>query len=271
MEQIQKQEDSIKKGKILLLSLFILLTFFFNTTPGPFYPIFANPFFVACFYGIIAFVGFLWSLSFKVNARILLLIAPQVALLVFSNILFLNVFFNQALGRLYETLLMVVLLIVFFLLTHIVFITSNVFAVSSFKKIPLEAVAKTTIYIISSLSFFFLTYGLLALEISVMTSMILLVFLMFFAIFLLLSHFYLEISTVFSNTFLVFWSILLILFSVVFFSSRVEFIALVVTAVFYYSVGIFIGRRGQLTDFKIVEYVIILLLIAFFSYYFSLF
>lgn len=271
MEQIQKQEDSVKKGKILFLSLFIVLTFFFNTTIGPFYPIFGNSLFVASFYALISFFGFLWALSFKVNARILLLIAPQVALLIFSNTLFLNVFFNQTLGRLYETLLMVILLIIFFILTHIVFITNNVFAVSSFKRIPLEAVAKTTIYIVSSLSVFFVTYGFLALNMSVMISLVFLVVAIFFAIFLLLSHFYLEITTVFSNTLLVFWSLVLILAGVIFFSSRVEFIALVVAAVYYFSVGLFIGKKGQLADFRLIEYAIILFLIAFFAYYFSFF
>jgi hypothetical protein len=270
-EVIQQKEDSVKKGKILLLALFITFSFFFNKNLGPFYPILENSLVLATIYSVITFFGFFWILSFKVNLRILSLILPQVVFLVFSQILFLDMFFDQTSGRLYETALMIVLLVVFFVLTHVVFLTSNIFAVSSFKKIPLEAVAKTTIYIISSLSIFFATYGFLNLEISTIFSIVLLLVFIFFSTVFVLSHFYLEMSTVFSNTVLVFWSVFLVLVGAVFFSSKVEFIALLLTMVFYFSVGLFISKREQISKLKIVEYIFLLILIVFFAFYFSLF
>jgi len=266
---MQQKEDSVKKGKILLLALFITFSFFFNKNLGPFYTILENSFVLAAVYAVITAVGFLWILSFRVNLRILTLILPQVVFIIFSQILFLDLFFEQTFGRVYETLLMFVLLIIFFLLTYIVLLTSNVFAVSSFRKIPLEAVAKTTIYILSSLSVFFATYGFLALPLPTIYSVIFLLLFYFFAIVFLLSHFYLEVSTVFSNAFLAFWSVFLVLVGAILFSSRVEFIALLLTMVFYFSVGLFISKREQISNLKIIEYLFILILILFFTYYFS--
>ncbi len=270
-EPSQKKEDSVKKGKILLLTLFISFSFFFNKNLGPFYPILDNSFVLATIYGAISAFGFIWILSFKVNMRILTLILPQVVFIIFSQILFLDLFFEQTFGRVYETILMFTLLVVFFLLTHTVLLTSNVFAVSSFRKIPLEAVAKTTIYIISSLSIFFATYGFLSLPIPTIFAIIPLLIFYFFSIVFLLSHFYLEISTVFSNALLAFWSLFLILVGAILFSSRVEFVALLLTMVFYFSVGLFISKREQISSLKILEYLFILILIVFFTFYFSLF
>lgn len=176
-DALLQQEDSVKKGKILFVALFITFSFLFNKTLGPFYPFLSNSLVVATIYAIIAFWGFLWILSFRVNARIMLLVLPQVVLIIFSQILFLDMLFEQTFGRVYETFLIISLLIITFVITHIVFLTSNVFAVSSFKKIPLEAVAKTTIYLISALSIFFVTYGLLFLGIpSVFAIILLLIF-----------------------------------------------------------------------------------------------
>ncbi len=271
VDVVQRKEDSVKKGKILLLTLFITFSFFFNKNLGPFYPILDNSLIIAAIYSFIAFWGFLWILSFRVNSRIITLILPQVVFVIFSQVLFLDLLFDQTFGRVYETILMVIFLFVFFALTHVVFLTSNVFAVSSFKKIPLEAVARTTIYVISSLSVFFATYGFLNLGVPVVFSVLMLVIYLFFMVFFLLSHFYLEISTVFSNALLVFWSIFLVLVGAVVSSSRPEFVALIVTAVFYFSTGLFISKREQITNLKIFEYIFLIILILFAAFYFSLF
>jgi len=270
-DALLQQEDSVKKGKILFVALFITFSFLFNKTLGPFYPFLSNSLVVATIYAIIAFWGFLWILSFRVNARIMLLILPQVVLIIFSQILFLDMLFEQTFGRVYETFLIISLLIITFVITHIVFLTSNVFAVSSFKKIPLEAVAKTTIYLISALCIFFVTYGLLSLGIPSVFAIILLLIFCFFSIVFLLSHFYMEMSTVFSNSGLVFLNLALIIIGATLYSSRVEFVALLATVAFYFSVGFFISKREQISGFKIFEYVFILILIIFFAFYFSFF
>jgi hypothetical protein len=271
VEQSQKQEDNVKRGKILLVALFITFSFFFNKVLGPFYPFLNNSLILAAIYSVITFWAFLWIISFKVNSRIMLFILPQAVFFIFSQILFLDLFFEQSFGRLYEAALMIGLLIVFFSLTNIIFLTSNVFAVSSFKKIPLEAVAKTTIYLISSLSIFFATYGFLNLDVSPFLSVVFVLVFSFFSIFFLLSHFYLEVSTAFNHTGIIFWNILLILIGAVLYSTRIEFVALLVATVFYFSIGLFISKREQITAKKILEYIFILILIAVFVFYFSLF
>lgn len=270
-DTLLQQEDSVKKGKILFMALFITFSFLFNKILGPFYPFLENSLILAILYAIIAFWGFLWILSFKVNSRIILLILPQVVFIIFSQILFLDMLFEQTFGRVYETFLIIGLLVITFAITHIVFLTSNVFAVSSFKKIPLEAVAKTTIYLISALSVFFVTYGLLSLGISSVFAIILLLIFCFFSTVFLLSHFYMEMSTVFSNSGLVFINIALIIIGAVLYSSRVEFVALLATVAFYFSVGFFISKREQITNLKIFEYIFIFILIVFFAFYFSFF
>ncbi len=270
-ESIKQQDDPAKKGKVLFVVLFIIFSFFFNKTIGPFYPFLENSFILAAIYATIALWGFLWILSFKVNAKIVFLILPQVVFLVFTQILFLDMFFEQAFGRLYETFLMVSLLIVFFIIIHITFLTCNVFAVSSFKKIPLESVGKTMIYIVTVLSIFFAIYGFLNLGASLFLSVPLLLFFVFFVTVFLLSHFFIELSTIFSNAFMIFWCVTLVVLGSLFLSSKVEFVALIGTMVFYYSVGLFINKREQISSFKIVEYLFVLFLLVLFAIYFSFF
>jgi hypothetical protein len=269
LDPLLQQEDFVKKGKITLLVLLITFSFFFHKILGPYHEIFSNPLVLSAIYAFVAYWGFIWTLSFKVNSKIILHIAPQLSLIIFSEILFLDMFFDKAFGRLYETLLMISLLLILFFLTYVIFLTSNIFAVSSFKKIPLEAVAKTIIYIISAVSVFFVTYGFFLLDISTVFSVIMLLILYFLYIIFLLSHFYIETSTILSNGFLAFWSVILVLIGAVLYSSRVEFIALLMTTVFYFSIGLFISKREQITGLKIAEYIFILAIIMSFSYYFS--
>jgi len=250
------------------MALFITLSFFLNKLMGPFHELLLNPFVIGGIYALISFFGFLWVLSFKINTRILLLVVPHASLIIFSNMLFMQMFFDKAFGRVYETVLMFFFLIFIFLITYITFLTSNVFAVSSFKKIPLEAVAKTTIYIISAMSVFFASYGFLSLEMPIPISVVLLFIVIFFYIIALLSYFYLETSTVLAHGALVFWNIMLVTIGAILFSARVEFVALLAAAVFYYSVGLFMVKKEQITMIKFLEYLLILLFTTLIGFYF---
>jgi hypothetical protein len=262
LDPLLQQEDSVKKGKILFMVLFITFSYLFHKLLGPLHEVFLSSLILASIYAFISFWGFLWSLSFQVNAKIMLVIAPQLALIVFSQVLFFEMLFLQTFGRLYETILMILLLLFLFSLTYFNFLTSNVFAVSSFKRIPLEAVAKTTIYLLSAISVFFATYGFLALEMYIPLAMIFLFAFFALNIFFLLSHFYLEMSSILLNGSLIFWNMLLMVIGGVIYASRVEFVALLATTVFYFTTGFFINKREQITGFKILEYVFILVLIA---------
>ncbi len=269
LDPFLQQDDLIKKGKVLFLVLLVSFSFLFHKLLGPVHEVFSNPLVLAFTYGLLSTFGFLWSLSFQMNVKILFVIAPQLGLVIFSQIFFLEMLFAQTFGRLYETLLMIALMISLFSLTYIIFLTSNVFAVSSFKKIPLEAVAKTTIYLMSSISVFFATYAFFSMEIFVPMAFAFLVFFLILHIFFLLAHFYLEISEIFYSSSLIFWNVFLVIVGAVLYSSRVEFVALLVTTVFYFATGLFINKREQIFGLKILEYIFILLLIAIFATYFS--
>lgn len=265
---IIKKEDTAKKGKILFISTFITLLFVAYKVWNPSdLSIFNNPLVVSGIFALISFISFIWILGFKVNSRIIFLIAPHISAIMFSEILFIQMFFYRAFGRVYEALLMFLILLFIFGVTEISFLTGNVFAVSSFKKIPLEAVAKTSIYFLSLFSVFFVTYGILSLNLNLFFSILVLCVIYFFIIILLLSHFYLETSSVLSNSFSILWNLILILIAGVLFSNRIEVVALLATAVFYACCGIYIDIKKRQDYSKVWEYLFILfssLIIAFY-------
>lgn len=257
---IIKKEDTAKKGKILFISTLITILFIAYKVWNPSeLNIFNNPLIVSGAFALVSYIAFLWILGFKVNGRIVFLIAPHIAVITFSEILFIQMFFYRAFGRVYEALLMFAILLFIFAITEVSFLTGNVFAVSSFRKIPLEAVAKTSIYFLSLFSVFFMTYGILSLDLNLFFSVLILCVMYFFVIILLLSHFYLEMSSVINNSISILWNLILILIAGVLFSNRIEVVALLATAVFYACCGIYIDIKKRQDYSKIWEYLFILL------------
>lgn len=269
-EALIRKEQSSKKGKIVLVSLFIVFSFLANKLFGPYHEILTNPLILSFLYALVAIFGFMWVLRFELNFRIVYLVSPHLGLIIFSQMLFIQMFFERSFGRIYEALLMSLILIFVFIITYITFLTSNVFAVVSFKKIPLEAVAKTSIYFISVLLVFFATYGLLSLQIHIVPLVIILISVYLLAAIFLLMYFYIETATILANSAMVFWNVLLIFVSSALFSVRIEFVALLVAVVFYYSVGFFIEKKPEIASSRLLEYFLTLFFVILLTFYFSI-
>ncbi len=263
-----QKDESIKKGKMMFLSLFIVLFFVGNRVFGPFHEFFLNPIFLSFFYGIISILGFAWVLVFKLNLRIIFIILPHLALIIFSQMFFIQMFFQSSFARMYETLLMFIMLILIFIFTYVTFLTFNVFAVSTFKKIPLEAVAKTSLYFLSVLSIFFFTYGFLSLDVYLINLILIIFFIYFILILLLFTYFFIDFGSIIRNSTAVFWNILLIFSGSILFASRIEFVAFLVALVFYFCVDLFIERRENMSSSRLYQYFFILFLAILISFYF---
>lgn len=160
---VNTNEDAVKRGKLLSLSLLIALSIFIQTilkvNQGD--PIrTALTFFV---YLVISVVGLIWAFNFRVKIRSLLSLLHS-ALFVASEYLFIQLFFIQKFSRIYEGLILLALVGFVFVGTYVSFLMTNVFNVNLYKKIPLVNVARTTSYIVSTLTVFFLFFGILALQ-----------------------------------------------------------------------------------------------------------
>jgi len=84
-----------------------------------------------------------------------------------SEYLFIQLFFAQKFSRIYEGILLLILVGLVFLGTYVSFLMANVFNVSLYKNIPLVHVGRTTSYIISTFLIFFMTFSSLALQLPV--------------------------------------------------------------------------------------------------------
>jgi len=153
-------EDNVKRLKIILLSFGIAFSLFFTK-------IFAqsdnliDTYIVGGVYALIAMIGLLWAFSFRVRAASFKYVL-QGGIFVFSEVVFVLLFFFKQFDRIYEGLLLIVLLIFLWSITYACFLMINVFNVSLFKNLPLISVAQTASYILTLLMIYFLTFGILA-------------------------------------------------------------------------------------------------------------
>jgi hypothetical protein len=160
---VNTNEDAVKRGKLLSLSLLIALSIFIQTilkvNQGD--PIrTALTFFV---YLVVVVIGLIWAFNFRVKIRSLPFLLHS-ALFVASEYLFIQLFFIQKFSRIYEGLILLALVGFVFVGTYVSFLMANVFNVNLYKNIPLVNVGRTTSYIISTLTVFFLFFGILALQ-----------------------------------------------------------------------------------------------------------
>jgi hypothetical protein len=153
-------EDNVKRLKIILLSFGIAFSLFFTK-------IFARGdalidiYVVGVIYALVTMVGLVWAFNFKVKFTSLKYIF-QGGLFVFSEVVFVLLFFFKQFDRIYEGLLLIVLLIFLGVLTYACFLMINVFNVGLYKELPLLSVAQTASYILTLLMIYFLTFGVLA-------------------------------------------------------------------------------------------------------------
>ena len=162
MERVNVSSDTEKRGKLLLLAGLIAVAMFLNkilqkdiSVEIP--RIYLN----GALYFVISFVGLLWSFNFQVKFKSILYIV-QAALFVFSEAIFIEFFFFQKFNRLYEALILLILLTLVFIGNYVAFLMANVFNVGLFKNIPLIHVGRTSSYLISLLTIYFVTFSLLS-------------------------------------------------------------------------------------------------------------
>lgn len=161
-----KTEDSVKRGKLISLALLIALSVFVQTLIKDNDPTVLRILLTAGVYLLICFVGLIWAFNFQVKLKSLPFLLHS-ALFVMSEYLFIQLFFVEKFSRIYEGILLFILVVLLFVSTYISFLMANVFNVNLYKSIPLANVGRTTSYIISTLSIFFLTFGLLSLQLPV--------------------------------------------------------------------------------------------------------
>lgn len=163
---VNKNEDSIKRGKLLTLAFLIGLSVFVQTIIKDHDPTIFRVLITALIYLVFSFVGLVWAFDFQVKIKSLPFLLHS-SLFVMSQYLFIQLFFVEKFSRIYEGILLLILVALVFVSTYISFLMANVFNVNLYKSIPLANVGRTTSYIISTLSIFFITFGLLSLQLPI--------------------------------------------------------------------------------------------------------
>jgi len=163
---INKKEDSVKRGKLIALSFLIALSVFVQTIIKVEDTTILRTVITASIYLVMTFLGLIWAFNFQVKVRSLPFLLHS-SLFVMSEYLFIQLFFAQRFNRIYEGILLLILVGLIFVGTYVSFLMSNVFNVNLYKSIPLVHVGRTTSYIISTLTMFFTIFGLLSLQLPV--------------------------------------------------------------------------------------------------------
>ncbi len=161
--EAKKTEDSVKRGKLIVLSLLIGLSIFVQTLIKQQDLGVTKILLTAVVYLFISFVGLIWAFDFQVKIKSLYFLF-QSSLFVMSEYLFVQLFFVGKFSRIYEGILLLILIALISIGTYVSFLMANVFNVNLYKSIPLANVGRTTSYIISTLSLFFITFSLLSLQ-----------------------------------------------------------------------------------------------------------
>jgi len=163
---INTNEDSVKRGKLLSISLLIALSIFVQTILKVNEGDIIGTIITAAAYLFFSTIGLIWAFNFRVKIRSLPFLLHS-GLFVASEYLFIQLFFIQKFSRIYEGILLLLLVGILFVGTYVSFLMANVFNVNLYKSIPLVNVGRTTSYIVSTFSLFFLLFGLLALQLPV--------------------------------------------------------------------------------------------------------
>ncbi len=158
-----KTEDSVKRGKLIALAMLIGLSMFVQTLVKTQEITIGRTLVTAIVYLFLSFTGLVWAFDFQVKIKSLPFLLHS-SLFVMSEYLFIQLFFVEKFSRIYEGILLLILVILVSIGSYISFLMANVFNVNLYKSIPLANVGRTTSYIISTLSIFFITFSLLSLQ-----------------------------------------------------------------------------------------------------------
>lgn len=154
--------DSYKKGKLLfsaVLTGFLVLVL--KLVQSDEIASVSSVYIFSALVAIFAYISLLWSLKFQVSWKTLVFILSQASIFVFNQTLFVELFLFRRVGRIYEVLILLLTLLVITGLTYVSFATANIFNVAQFKEIPLVQVGKTSSFILTLLSIFFITFAVI--------------------------------------------------------------------------------------------------------------
>ncbi len=258
--EIQGSVDNIKKGRILTLALAIsisILIFKVTQTTDLVNPI--SVILRSFIYFVVTYLGLIWAFRLQVTIHTLLYILPQSSLFILAEVIFLELFFFRRVGRVYEVLILLVMLILLFVGTYVVFLMSNVFNVSTIKELPLIQAARTVSFLTTLIGIFFITVGLLDGNINMLFMMAMLIVVYFGLIFLHLKHMEINKDRIGEYTVLTLLFMVMSVVSLAFVSQRHEVIALAPTVGAYIALELITKKqRNLLSYFNMVQYIFLI-------------
>lgn len=255
MEKRINNVDNSKRARIIviaflsILGILLIKLFSRELTVNP-----LDAFLRGLGYSVIIYFLLVWALKFQVTLYSLLFILPQSVFFVLTQYYFLEFFFFRRIGRVYEVLILIVILGLMFVSTYVSFLMANVFNVATIKDIPLIQAARTTSYVLSIISSYFVTYALMDSGISIFIYLPLLLISYFLIVMFHLKHSDIDHDRIGVLSNLITISMFIGVFSTIFISSQHIFASLIPSAILYIEVGILMNKSKNLlakTDFII--------------------
>jgi hypothetical protein len=256
-------EDSVKRGKLIALAFLVALSIFIQNLTKQAEPTLITTVVTALVYFVLSVVGITWAFNFEVKIRSIPYLLHS-SLFVMSEYLFVQLFFAQKFSRIYEGLLLFILVLLIFAGTYVSFLMANVFNVNLYKNIPLVHVGRTTSYIVSTLTVFFLIFSFLALQISIYILLPLVFIIAIFLTFIHLKNLGFESMLLKRKTFLVSFLVLLLFLSSFLSGVMHELSALSPTVGYFVGVGVAHMKRNKMDDkWEMFLYIVALIAIVF--------
>jgi hypothetical protein len=265
-------EDSIKRGKLLSLSLLIALTIFIQTLLQFKGESIIHVLLISVGYFLITFFGLIWGFNFQVRFKTIPFLV-QSSLFVLSEYLFVNLFFIAKFSRIYEGLLLFVLIALIFVGTYVSFLMANVFNVNLYKKIPLAQVGRTTSYIISTFTLFFLSFGILSAGLPIYVLIPLFIIISSFLSYIHLKNLGFESRVLFRKSFLV-SLIVIFMFLGSFLSGVLHEVSVLPVVIGYFAgIGIANFRMDNKASkiWELILYVVVIIFVVILNLYLNIF
>jgi len=229
--------DSSKRGKMLFLSFLLTVSFFVLKVMQTRDLTLLEVFGVAGIAFVVSYVGQLIILGRDINRKVLLFIVPQSSLMIFSEILFLQLYFFARFDRAYEAFIVLLILLVFYFAIYVTLLMANIFSIASVKQIPLEQVAKTTSYILTLFSVYFMTFAVLSSSINIILTFVILGLVYVIAVITHLMHQKYDGSKTIKLTIIVALAMLFGTIGGSFIGARPEIMAIIPVAISYAMIG----------------------------------
>jgi hypothetical protein len=261
MAEVKGLVDNVKKGRLLALALFISVSLFIaKLSQGSPVASLSGVYARAIAYFILSYIGLAWALRFQVTMKAFAFVLTQSSLFIFTQVLFIELFFFRRFGRVYEALLLFGLLVLMFIGTYVSFLTANVFNVGSIRDIPLLQVGKTTSYILSLLMVYFITFAILESAFNPVVSLVLILIFYLAIVYMHFRHLAIGKGSFWGRVVLTNSAMLILLIGNALLGSLHELIALVPMVAMFVMTGVVMHtERNQLSKLDIAQYVALLI------------